>query len=116
MMSKPKYIVILTGLFCSIVAGVLRTFTRFFRIFWQGLIFWFDNYDLWPWQAKPRPKNIFMLNSTEHGILIAHKYKEIHHFLDSYKQRMLFFMLINVKMPTIVGILKFMRRRNLMFS
>ena len=31
MMSKPKNIVILTGLFCSVVAGVLRTFTRFFR-------------------------------------------------------------------------------------
>ena len=30
MMSKPKYIVILTGLFCSVVAGVLHTFTRFF--------------------------------------------------------------------------------------
>ena len=25
-------------------------------MFWQGLIFWYDNYGLWPWQAKPRPK------------------------------------------------------------
>ena len=24
-------------------------------MFWQGLIFWYDNYGLWPWQAKPRP-------------------------------------------------------------
>ena len=32
MMSKPKYIVILTGLFCSMVAGVLRTFIRFFSV------------------------------------------------------------------------------------
>ena len=31
-MSKPKYIVILTGLFCSVVAGVLRTFTRFVSV------------------------------------------------------------------------------------
>ena len=31
-MFKPKYIVILTGLFCSVVAGVLRTFTRFFSV------------------------------------------------------------------------------------
>ena len=54
MMSKPRYIVILTGLFCSVVTGVLRTFTRFFR----GLSFWYDNYGLWPWQAKPRPKII----------------------------------------------------------
>ena len=29
MMSKPKYIVILTGLFCGVVAGVLCTFTLF---------------------------------------------------------------------------------------
>ena len=28
---------------------------------WQGLIFWYDNYGLWPWQAKPRPK-MNMLN------------------------------------------------------
>ena len=41
MMSKPKYIVILTGLFvCSVVAGMLRTFTRFFRkCFGKGLFF-----------------------------------------------------------------------------
>ena len=25
-------------------------------MFWQGLIFWYDNYGLWPWLAKPRPK------------------------------------------------------------
>ena len=24
-------------------------------MFWQGLILWYDNYGLWPWQAKPRP-------------------------------------------------------------
>ena len=40
MMSKPKYIVILTGLFCSVVAGVLHTFTRFFRkCFGKGCFF-----------------------------------------------------------------------------
>ena len=40
MMSKPKYIVILTGLFSSVVAGVLRTFTRFFRkCFGKGWFF-----------------------------------------------------------------------------
>ena len=27
-------------------------------MFWQGLIFWYDNYGLWPWQAKPRPKTV----------------------------------------------------------
>ena len=40
MMSKPKYIVILKVLFCSVVAGVLRTFTRFFRkCFGKGWLF-----------------------------------------------------------------------------
>ena len=46
-----------------------------------------------------------MLNSAEHEILNAHKYKkypEIQHFSGSDKPRMLFFLLINVKMPTIV--------------
>ena len=37
-------------------------------------------------------------------------------FSGSYKPRMLFFRLINVKMPTIVGILTFMRRKNFMLS
>ena len=52
-------------------------------------------------------------------ILNAHKYKkyqEIRLFLGSDKPRMLFFPLINVKMPTIVGILTFMSRKNFMLS
>ena len=46
-----------------------------------------------------------MLNSVEHEILNAHKYKNIKKFvfLGSDKPRMLFFPLINVKMPTIVA-------------
>ena len=40
MMSKPKYIVILTGLFCRVVASGTSHFYSFFPyIFWQGLIF-----------------------------------------------------------------------------
>ena len=53
-----------------------------------------------------------MLNS-EHEILNAHKYINISRnsfFLGSDKPRMLFFPLINVKMPTIVGILTNMSR------
>ena len=49
-----------------------------------------------------------MLKSAEHEILNTHKYKkyqEILHFSGSDKSRMLFFLLINVKTPTIVGIL-----------
>ena len=42
-----------------------------------------------------------MLNSGEHEIDNAHKYKNIKTF------RILFFLFINVKMPTIVGILTF---------
>ena len=60
-----------------------------------------------------------MLNSIEHEILNAHKYKNIKKFgffLGSDKLRMLFFPLINVKMPTIVGILTFMSRKNFMLS
>ena len=58
-------------------------------------------------------------NSVEHEILNAHKYKnikEIQLFPDSDKPRMLFFLLINVKMPTIVGILTFMSRKNFMLN
>ena len=62
-------------------------------------------------------KTFFMLNSFEHEILDAHKYKkyqEIQLFSGADKLRMLFFLLINVKMPTIVGILTFMSRNNFM--
>ena len=66
-------------------------------------------------RTRPRGhKTFFMLNIDEHVILNAHKYKkyqENRHFLDSDKHRMLFFLLINVKMPTTVGILTFMSRK-----
>ena len=61
---------------------------------------------------------IFMFNSAEHEILNA-KYKsnqEIQRFACSDKPRTLFFLLINVKMPTIVGILTFMSRENFILS
>ena len=60
-----------------------------------------------------------MLNSVENEILNAHKYKkyqEIWLFLGSDKSRMVFFPLINVKMPTVVGILTFMGRKTFMLS
>ena len=56
-----------------------------------------------------------MLNSAEHEILNAHKYENIKIFIifsGSDKPKMLYFLLINVKMPTIVGILTFMSRKN----
>ena len=55
-----------------------------------------------------------MLNSAEHEISNVHTYKNIKinsAFLGSDKPRMLFFLLISIKMPTIVGILTFMRRK-----
>ena len=49
-----------------------------------------------------------MLNSAVHEISKAHKYEDIKKssfFSGEDESRMLFFLLINVKMPTIVGIL-----------
>ena len=60
-----------------------------------------------------------MLNSTENEILNAHKYtniKKFSFFLDSDKPRMVFFLLINAKMPTFVGILTFMSRKDFMLN
>ena len=62
---------------------------------------------------KPGPDVVkyFRLNSAEHEILNAHKYKNIkkyQHFSGSDKSKMLFCLLINVKMPTTVGILTYM--------
>ena len=54
---KPKYIVILTGLFCSVVAGdTLHFYSCFSVIFWPGLIFWYDHIGLWPGGAKTETK------------------------------------------------------------
>ena len=63
-------------------------------------------------------KTFFVLHSVEHEILNAHKYEGIKKFgfLGSDKPRMLYFPLINVKMPTFVGILTFMSRKNFMLS
>ena len=61
-------------------------------------------------------KTICMLNSAEHEILNVYKYKnskKISFFSGSDKLRMLSFLLINVEMPTIVGILTFMSKKHL---
>ena len=57
-----------------------------------------------------------MLNSVEHESLNAHKFKNMKKFSffsDSEKPGVLFFLLINVKMPTFVGILTFISRNNI---
>ena len=60
----------------------------------------------------------FMLNSAEHEIFDAHDYRNIKKsaFSGSDMPKMLFFLLINVKMPTIVDILTFMSRKMFMLS
>ena len=72
------------------------------------------------YQTEPQGyKTFFILNSVEHEILNAHKYKKISRnsaFLGPDKPRMIFFPRTNVKMPTIVGILTFMSRKNFMLS
>ena len=59
-----------------------------------------------------------MLNSTEHEISTSHKTKipTDEEFLALSLADVVFIMLINVKMPTIVGILTFMSRINFMFG
>ena len=66
-------------------------------------------------------KMFFLLNSAEHEILNGHRYKNtkkfsVVFFSGSCKPRILFFMLINVKMPTVVGILTLISRKNFMLS
>ena len=57
-----------------------------------------------------------MLNSAELEILNDPKYENIQHFSGLDKPRMLFFLLINVEMPTTVGILTFMSRKHFMLN
>ena len=61
-----------------------------------------------------------MLNSTEYEISTAKKkkktYRQIKKFLALSLSDLVFIMLINVKMPTIVGILTFMSRINFMLE
>ena len=65
-------------------------------------------------------KIFFVLNSAVHEILNAHKFKSVKKFIILQTQISLecylFFLLINVKMPTTVGILTFMSRKNFMLN
>ena len=64
-------------------------------------------------------KTFFMLNSNEHEISIAHKklkYRQKKKFLALSLSDNVFIMLINVKMPTIVGIFTFMSRKKIVLS
>ena len=63
-------------------------------------------------------KTFFTLNSTEHEIssALTTKIPANKEFLALSLSGVVFIMLINVKMPTIVGILTFMSRINFVFS
>ena len=80
----------------------------------------FNGYENSTDQTRPRGyKKIFLLNAAKQGILNAHKNKNIKKFnflSDSDKARMLFFLLINVTMPTVVGIFTCISRKNLLLS
>ena len=69
---------------------------------------------------RPRGYKTFsMLNSAEHEILNTSKYiniRKFSFFSGSDKPRMVFFLIINVKMPIVVGILTFMSRKNFMLN
>ena len=70
--------------------------------------------------AWPRGyKTVFLCNSTEQDISTAHKDSNIDKLkglLALSLSDVVFIMLINVKMPTIVGILTFMSRVNSVLS
>ena len=60
-----------------------------------------------------------MYNSTEHELSIAHKklkYRQMRKFLALRLSDVVFIMLTNVKMPTIVGILTYMSMINSVLS
>ena len=73
-------------------------------------------------QFRPRGYKTFsMLNSAGHEILTAHKCKNFKNFSfflgsDEHIHVMLFSLLLNVEMPTIVGILTFMSRKKFMLN
>ena len=65
---------------------------------------------------RPRGNKTFiMLTSTEHEISTAKKlkYRQMKKFFSLSLSNVVFILLINVKMPTIVGIFTFMGRINL---
>ena len=69
-------------------------------------------------KTQPRGlKTFFMLSSTEHENLTAHSNKLVNNKDNFFALKLLdivFILLINVKMPTTVGILTFMSRINFM--
>ena len=70
---------------------------------------------------KTGPEGITKLSCSTHKIakfqlLVKQKYQQIRKFPALRLSGVVFIMLINVKMPTIVGILTFMSRKKFVFS
>ena len=61
-------------------------------------------------------KTFFMLNSAENEICSAYKKLNANNLYFFPAKQMKFFLLINIKMPTIVGILIFISRKNFMLN
>ena len=77
---------------------------------------WLSSPDYIPPQGY---KPFLMLNSAEHEILNANKYeniKKFSFFTESDKPRMLFFLLLKIEMPTVVGISTFMSWKNFILN
>ena len=76
----------------------------------------------WSIIERTRPevnKLLFMLNSAENEICSAYKelkYQQLKLSSCTAELSMRFFLLINIKMPTVVGILIFISRRNFMLN
>ena len=73
------------------------------------------------YDGKPGPKVIKLFScstqlSTKFQVLIKLKYRRVKKFLALSLSDAVFILLINVKMPTIVGILTFMSRINFVLS
>ena len=72
----------------------------------------------WNWPRAQGYKTFFMLNSAENEICSAYKKlntKNVNFFLQSRAEHEKF-LLINIKMPTIVGILIFISKKNFMLN
>ena len=67
MMSKDKYIVILTGCFCSVVASVFSHFYSFFPVNVMARVdFWYDNLGLSLGKPSPgQPGSDYYLRQTQ---------------------------------------------------
>ena len=88
--------------------GTAQPYWKYPPVFWFSLL-----------RSGPEVIKLFVCStqmSTEFQLLIKLKYRQIKKFHALNLSDVVFIMLVNVKMPTIVGILTFMSRINLLIS